>query len=99
MKYEGTAKNARGRFFFDQTEAREVGEKAAQYAIWHDLDGSVAIRRVGDYAVEYFLTPLQTVARHAQVMPAKFINKAGNDVTDAFYESGFNPSVSVTEAR
>lgn len=68
----------------DQAEAREVGEKAAQYAIWHDLDGSVAIKRVGDYAVEYFLTPLSTVARHTQVMPTKFINKAGNNVTDAF---------------
>ena len=68
----------------DQAEAREVGEKAAQFAIWHNLDGSVAIRRVGHYAVEYFLTPLETVARHVGVMPAKFINKAGNNVTDAF---------------
>ncbi len=68
----------------DQNEAREVGEKAAQYAIWHARDGSVAIRRVGDYAVEYFLTPLETVARHATHMPAKFINKDGNDVTPAF---------------
>lgn len=68
----------------DQAEAREVGEKAAQYAIWHHRDGSVAIRRVGDYAVEYFLTPLDTVARHTTHMPAKFINKDGNDVTPAF---------------
>jgi len=70
----------------DQAEAREVGEKAAQYAIWHHRDGSVAIRRVGDYAVEYFLTPLETVARHATHMPAKFINKDGNDVTPAFIQ-------------
>ncbi len=68
----------------DQAEAREVGEKAAQFAIWHNLDGSVAIKRVGDYAVEYFLTPLSTVARHATEMPNKFINKQGNNVTDAF---------------
>ena len=46
----------------DQFEAREVGEKAAQYAIWHSKDGSVAIRRTGDYSVDYFLTPLETVA-------------------------------------
>ncbi len=68
----------------DQAEAREVGEKAAQYAIWHNLDGSVAIKRVGDYAVEYHLTPLETVARKAREMPAKFINKEGNNVTEAF---------------
>jgi 6-phosphofructokinase 1 len=68
----------------DQFEAREVGEKAAQYAIWHNMDGSVAIRRVGDYAVEYFLTPLDTVARESTEMPAKYINAKGNYVTDAF---------------
>src|SRR5690606_2324355 len=68
----------------DQAEAREVGEKAAQFAIWHNLDGSVAIKRVGDYAVEYFLTKLENVARETQHMPRKFINKDGNDVTPAF---------------
>lgn len=68
----------------DQFEAREVGEKAAQYAIWHDLDGSVAIRRVGDYAVEYFLTPLETVARKSRSMPDEYINERGNGITDAF---------------
>jgi 6-phosphofructokinase 1 len=68
----------------DQAEAREVGEKAAQYAIWHNLDGSVAIKRVGDYAVEYFLAKLKDVARESTEMPAKFINKEGNYVTDAF---------------
>lgn len=68
----------------DQREAREVGEKAAHYAIWHNVDGSVAIRREGDYAVSYFLTPLETVARHSTSMPDSFINDAGNDVTDAF---------------
>jgi 6-phosphofructokinase 1 len=68
----------------DQNEAREVGEKAAQYAIWHNLDGSVAMRRVGDYAVEYFLTPLENVAGKTKVMADEFINDAGNNVTDAF---------------
>jgi len=68
----------------DQFEAREVGEKAAQYAIWYHQDGSVAIRRVGDYAVEYFLTSLDSVAREAIKMPGKFINKSGNYVTEAF---------------
>ncbi len=68
----------------DQQEAREVGEKAAQYAIWHNQDGSVAMKRVGDYAIEYFLTPLESVAAKTKTMPDKFINKAGNGVTDAF---------------
>ena len=68
----------------DQYEAREVGEKAAQHAIWHNVDGSVAIRREGDYAVSYFLTPLETVARHSTEMPDSFINAEGNFVTDDF---------------
>ena len=68
----------------DQREARDVGEKAAQYAIWHSRDGSVVIRRVGDYAVEYDLVPLEKVARESVCMPGKFINKDGNGVTDAF---------------
>lgn len=68
----------------DAREAREVGEKAAQYAIWHGQSGSVAMRRTGDYAIEYFLTPLSTVARKSREMPANYINKAGNHVTDAF---------------
>ncbi len=68
----------------DQFEAREVGEKAAQAAIWHNVDGSVAIKREGDYAVSYFLTPLETVARHSTEMPASFINADGNYVTEDF---------------
>jgi 6-phosphofructokinase 1 len=70
----------------DQIEAREVGEKAAQFAIGHNADGSVAMKRVGDYAIDYFYTPLQTVARKSKEMPAKYINKEGNGVTEAFLE-------------
>jgi 6-phosphofructokinase 1 len=44
------------------------------------------MKRVGDYAIEYFLTPLNTVARLAKEMPAKYINKEGNGVTPAFLE-------------
>lgn len=68
----------------DQAEAREVGEKAAQFAIWNEVDGSVAIRRTGDYSVEYFLTPLNTVAKETKGMPDKFIAPLGTDVTDEF---------------
>ena len=31
----------------DAHEAREVGEKAVQFSVWHNVDGSVAIKRVG----------------------------------------------------
>jgi 6-phosphofructokinase 1 len=68
----------------DQQEAREVGEKAAQYAVWNNVDGSVAIKRTGDYSVEYFLTPLESVARETKHMPDNFITPFGSDVTDAF---------------
>lgn len=68
----------------DQSEAREVGEKAAQYAVWHNLDGSIAIKRVGDYAVEYFLAKLSDVARESVCMRDEFINADANYVTDAF---------------
>lgn len=68
----------------DAREARDVGEKAVQFAVGEDRDGSVAIKRVGDYRVEYFLTPLKSVAKVSAEMPKKFINKDGNGVTDAF---------------
>src|ERR1700710_2359715 len=41
----------------DQHEAREVGEKAVQFAMWGDQDGSVAIRRSGNYAVDLVPAP------------------------------------------
>jgi 6-phosphofructokinase 1 len=68
----------------DQQEAREVGEKAAQYALWHNIDGSVTIHRTGLYSVDYRLTKLDEVARNTKCMPDEFINEEGNHVTDAF---------------
>ena len=68
----------------DQHEAREVGEKAAQYAIWHNMDGSITIQRTGDYSVDYRLVPLQELAGKTRHMPDEFINAAGNNVSDAF---------------
>src|SRR6202042_2830993 len=46
----------------DAREAREVGEKAVQYASLGIKTGSVAIHRVGDYAVDYPLIALDEVA-------------------------------------
>ena len=68
----------------DQREAREVGEKAVQYAIWGDRDGSVTIHRTGFYSVDYQLTPLEEIAGKTKVMPDEFISPCGTDVTDAF---------------
>jgi ATP-dependent phosphofructokinase / diphosphate-dependent phosphofructokinase len=68
----------------DQREAREVGEKAVQYAMWGDSDGSVAIKRTGDYSVDYELVSLQSVAGKTRVMEDVFLSPSGTDVTDAF---------------
>ena len=68
----------------DQREAREVGEKACQFALWHGASGSVTIHRVGNYSVEYRLDPLIAVAGKTKVMPDLFISPSGTDVTDAF---------------
>ncbi len=70
----------------DQREAREVGEKAVQYAMWGDKNGSVAIRRVADYGVDYPLIPLETVAGKTRVMEDELIAPAGNDVTAKFFD-------------
>ncbi len=68
----------------DAREAREVGEKAAHYACWHNIDGSVVIKRVGDYAVKYELADLKDIAAKTKVMPDSYINDEGNNVTDEF---------------
>ena len=69
----------------DAHEAREVGEKAVQYAMWDHVDGSVVIRRpVLDYSVDYALVPIEKVAGKTRHMPDNFINAEGNGVTEAF---------------
>jgi len=68
----------------DAEEARAVGQKAVQIAALHGTAGSVAIKRVGDYAVRYELIPLEAVAAKTRHMDDAFINAAGNDVTPAF---------------
>ncbi len=68
----------------DQREAREVGEKAVQYAMWGNTNGSVAIKRTGFYSVDYELLPLTAVAGKTRTMEDEFISASGTDVTDAF---------------
>jgi ATP-dependent phosphofructokinase / diphosphate-dependent phosphofructokinase len=72
----------------DAREAREVGEKAVQYAMWgfdgQHRDGSVAIQRSGFYSADYTLLPLEAVAGKTRTMDDAFISASGTDVTDAF---------------
>ena len=69
----------------DAIEAREVGEKAVQFANFSGKKhGTVTIHRTGDYAVEYKLSKVTDVAALTKVMAPNMINKAGNDVTDKF---------------
>ena len=68
----------------DQREAREVGEKAVQYAFWGSTNGSVAIKRTGFYSADYELLPLEAVAGKTRTMEDAFISDSGTDVTDAF---------------
>ncbi len=68
----------------DQQEARDVGEKAVQFALANNCNGSITIHRVGNYAVQYKMTPLADVAGKTKYMADEFINEAGNHVTDAF---------------
>ena len=68
----------------DQREAFEVGERAVRFALSGGRDGSVSIKRVGDYAVDYELAPLEQVAAHTRVMEDHLIASSGTDVTDAF---------------
>ncbi len=82
----------------DQKEAREVAEKAVQFALIDNMDGSVVMERTGDYAVNYRLVELPEIAAKTKHMPDEFINEAGNHVTEAFIKyakpligSGFNP--------
>jgi 6-phosphofructokinase 1 len=68
----------------DQREAREVGEKAVQYAMWGHASGSVAIKRTGFYSVDYELLPLAAVAGKTRTMEDEFLSDSGTDITDAF---------------
>tara|TARA_B100000609_G_C17222857_1_gene441864 strand:- start:11830 stop:13059 length:1230 start_codon:yes stop_codon:yes gene_type:complete len=69
----------------DQEEARCVGERAVQFACHGDSSGSVCMRRVGDYAIEYFLeTEIEKIGGKTKYMPEEWINERGNNVTEAF---------------
>ena len=69
----------------DAKEARSVGEMAVKYSLEDGfIGGSIAIKRVGDYAVTFEPTPLNTVARHTKSLPENFYNAESAMVTDEF---------------
>jgi 6-phosphofructokinase 1 len=68
----------------DQQEAREVGEKAPHFGIWHNLDCSITIQRTGAYSVNYVPIALEEIAAKTRHMPDEFITAGGNNVTDDF---------------
>ena len=65
----------------DAQEACVVGQEAVRYATDWGMDGSVAIRRLGEttseYKTETFLTPLSSVAAKTKTMPAEFCDAPG----------------------
>lgn len=73
----------------DAQEARFVGQEAVRYATDWGMDGSVAIRRLGnspgEYKIETFLTPLSSVAAKTKTMPAEFCDTPGV-IKDAFLD-------------
>ena len=69
----------------DAREARLVGQMAVRYSAQGEKGGSVAMRRVpgGEYKIETFVTPLNTVARETKHMDPSYLS-GGNNITDAF---------------
>ncbi|TVR80825.1 MAG: 6-phosphofructokinase [Rhodospirillales bacterium] len=72
----------------DAREAREVGEKAVQYAHFGDDDGnhsgSVTLHRTGFYSVRYELSKLADIGGKTKTMPREFLHENGHDITDKF---------------
>lgn len=90
----------------DAREARDVGREAMKAALAGDPPtGSLAIRRMPGpaYRVEYFVTPLDNVAKVTKRVDASFIGAAGNDVTAQFLDyvrplAGELPSIALIQA-
>lgn len=72
----------------DAKEAAEVGKQAVMSAVKGVRSGTIAIKRKAGkgYSISYKCVPLKNVAKETRHMPAKYINKAGNDVTKAFVD-------------
>jgi 6-phosphofructokinase 1 len=70
----------------DQREARQAGERAVQFALGENRDGSVTIHRslTDSYSATYQFTALEELAGKTRHMPDAFIADTGTGVTDAF---------------
>lgn len=69
----------------DSREAYEVGAHAVRFALSGDVDGSVALKRVGEYHVEYIVNSLETVAGKTKHMPDELF-KNDTMVNEKFLE-------------
>jgi 6-phosphofructokinase 1 len=72
----------------DAVEARQCGRNAVQYALTAPgglSSGSVAMRRAAGsvYKIEYFPTPLSSVARQTKPLPVEWVVD-GNSMSDAY---------------
>ena len=47
-------------------------------------EGSVIINRIGNYAVDYRLNPIEDIAAKTKLMPDEFINAESNYVTPLY---------------
>ena len=73
----------------DRADAFAVGETAVKLAVGGRFDcGSIAIKRLAGkkYKAKYECVPLKSVAGKTKTMPRSFINRAGNNVTQAFID-------------
>ena len=70
----------------DQAEARIAGQKAVEFAMAGNVDGSVALKRLKGkkYRIAYFRAELSDVAKDVKHLPRKFINRARNNITESF---------------
>ena len=70
----------------DAREAFAVGQHAVRNAVKSFANGSIAIKRRpgARYSVTFKRVPIKNVAKYTKHMPDAFINKEGNDVTEAF---------------
>jgi len=71
----------------DSIEAREVGRKAAEFALSGDIDGSVSIQRVNNdpYRVEYRRVELADVAGKTRTLDTQYL-VGDNDIAPSFRE-------------
>jgi len=69
----------------DAKEAREVGIRAVQFAMSGDVDGSVVIKREGEYNISYALVNLEEVNAKTKKMPPEFFT-GDNMVSEKFIQ-------------